>query len=103
MGRLGLIMLALALLGTVCFAIAAGLRHLMKRARQRSLARHAPELLRFENLDPDVAGIIVQQKTQLQLGMNIVSQMLNDPVLLIPSEYTNPLEQWLETNRKELS
>lgn len=102
MGRIILFLVFLCLVVAVCYGLWLGMQYMLKRSRQRSLARHAPELLRYEDLDPRVASVIIEQKRQLELGMNIVSQILNDPVLLIPSEYATPLEQWLETNQKEL-
>ena len=102
MGRVVLLLMIIVLISGGIYGLRLGVQYLLKRSRQRQLAQHAPELLRFEDLDPQVAEIIVEQKTQLELGMNIVSQLLDDPVLIIPSEYATPLELWLEKNRKEL-
>ena len=101
MGRVILAVLFLAVLAAICYVVTIVTRALLKRHRRRQLARVAPELLRYEDIDPKVAHVLVAQRNQLETGANIVSQMLNDPVLLIPSEYTNPLELWLESVRKE--
>ncbi len=95
-GLAGIVFVAFLLV--VVYALVEGVRFLQKRSRQRQLAKHAPDLLRFEDLDPKVASIIIEQRKQLRLGATVVSQMLNDPVFAVPSEYANPLEQWLETN-----
>lgn len=101
LGRVILAVLFLAVLAAICCVVTIVTRALLKRHRQRVLARVAPELLRYEDIDPKVARVLVAQRNQIETGANIVSQMLNDPVLLIPSEYVNPLELWLESIRKE--
>ncbi len=95
-GLIGVVVIAL-LLGAL-YVLVQGIRFLQKRSRQRQLAKYAPDLLRFEDLDPNVASLIIEQRKQLRLGATVVSQMLQDPVFAVPSEYAIPLEQWLETN-----
>lgn len=91
------------MLATACYCVTLAVRGLLKRHRQRQLARVAPQLLQFEDIDPRIAELLAAQQNQLEIGTNIVSQLLNDPVLLIPSEYATPLELWLKSIRKELS
>lgn len=101
MGRVILAVLFLAVLAAICYVVTTVTRALLKSHRRRQLARVAPELLRYEDIDPKVARVLIAQRNQIETGANIVSQMLNDPVLLIPSEYASPLELWLESIRKE--
>lgn len=102
-GRLIAPVLLLAIVAAICYCVTLAVRGLLKRHRQRQLARVAPQLLQFEDIDPRIAELLAAQQNQLEIGANIVSQLLNDPVLLIPSEYATPLELWLKSIRKELS
>lgn len=98
MGRSLLIIAVVGLLLAVAYSIAQGVRYLLKRSRQRQLAKYAPDMLRYEDLDPKVVAVLIEQRKQLRLGATVVSKMLQDPVFAVPSEYAIPLEQWLEIN-----
>lgn len=97
-----LLILALAVLGGICFLAIAGFRYSLKRHRQRQLALRAPQLLQYGDLDPKIAELLVRRQKALEAGANIVSQMLNDPVMVIPTMYATPLEEWVNTTRKEI-
>lgn len=73
-----------------------------KKYQIRKIARSAPEMLRFENVDSKVVDILVSQRQQLSTGADLVSRMLSDQAMLIPSEYADPLQEWLSDYRKEL-
>jgi hypothetical protein len=90
----------LAGLAAVCFGVYNAGRYLLRRHRQRMMARFAPELLRFERVDPMVAQVIIVQRQRLEAGADLVSRMLEDMSVLIPSEYATPLQEWVESNRK---
>jgi hypothetical protein len=75
----------------------------IKRRRQADLARVAPDLLRFEGLNPLVLEHLVKQREALKSADDIMSKLLADPAVLIPSEYAAPIERWMANNPKEIS
>ena len=101
MGKLLLGLIFIALIIGACYLIYRIGKFFTDRRRQRLVARNAPDLLRYENIDSAIAEQIIDDRKALEQVTNIVSQMLNDPVMLIPTEYAQPLEHWLE-NRKEI-
>ncbi|HEY1063804.1 MAG TPA: hypothetical protein VGE30_00730 [Candidatus Saccharimonadales bacterium] len=96
------LLLFVLILALAVYALIRVLRHRRDQARQRQLARTAPHLLNYQDLDPEIARQLVATRQALEQAVNIVSQILNDPVLLIPSEYADPLELWLTQTRKEI-
>ncbi|MFO0882309.1 MAG: hypothetical protein U0491_02565 [Candidatus Saccharimonadales bacterium] len=75
----------------------------IKRRRQADLARRAPDLLRFEGLNPLVLEHLVKQREALKNAEDIMRKLLADPAVLIPSEYADPIERWIKDNPKEIS
>ncbi len=75
----------------------------IKRRRQADLAHVAPDLLRFEGVNPLIQKHLVQQREALQSAEDIMRKLLADPAVLIPSEYADPIERWIKDNPKEIS
>ncbi|MDP9212102.1 MAG: hypothetical protein M3N59_02390 [bacterium] len=46
--------------------------------------------------------MIVEQRQQLTEADRLMRDVLADDAVLIPSEYANPIEGWLETQQRRL-
>ena len=97
-----LFLLALLVIAVVCYGIYKVAHVAITKSRQRKMAMSAPHLLMLENnVDPKIAELLTEQHMALTTGTELVSSLLADPAVLVPSEYAEPLNKWL-TDTKEI-
>lgn len=78
-------------------------RYLGRRRMQAYLARTAPDLLRFEDINPEIRKHIIAQRQALNEANTLMSDLLEDPAVLVPSEYADPIQVWINNHPKEIS
>lgn len=97
-GILFVVLPALIVFGLIMLA-----RYLGRRRMQAYLARTAPDLLRFEDINPEIRKHIIAQRQALNEANTLMNNLLDDPVVLIPSEYADPIQNWISSYPKEIS
>ena len=89
--------------GLIVFGLFLLVRLIIRRRLQADLARTAPDLLRFEDINPQIRKHLIAQREALKSAEDIMNRLLADPAVLIPSDHADPIEKWLANNPKEIS
>jgi hypothetical protein len=100
--RLVFAVVIFALVALVILVPILGVKYLIQRSKLKELARYAPELLEYHEVPAPVSALIVEQRKQLQEATRLMRNALGDQAVLIPSEYANPMEDWIDNNRRKL-
>lgn len=103
MARIEAGFLMIAIPGLIVFGLFMLARLIIRRRLQADLARTAPDLLRFEDINPQIREHLLEQRKALKSAERMMSKLLADPAVLIPSEYADPMQQWIDNNPKEIS
>lgn len=102
MGRFIAVLVLIGCVAIACFGIYKGTKAIANHQRRKLVARYAPELLRYDNLPPEVIDAYRAQRKQLDDITALIDQMLKDPVDVLPTQYYKPIYSWL-CQRKELT